>query len=362
MESPASFITQFESKLENFLNCFPNESTLVESAKYICLSKKAKRVRPHFVYIFANYFQADEEFALDVAFVAELVHTASLLHDDILDQAEKRRGKPTVHTIHSVPMAVLTGDWLYAKSLNFMEEYNKEAYKSIVDVSAEMSFAVALEYQLRNSKNWNLSKWLEIAKGKTGNLLAWAGEIIFLYKNPNIDAKKFFYACLLFGIAFQILDDVKDFISNKEGKTIYKDLINGNINFVLVQALKENSNFSPELENFFQLAEEERKKNVDSIVSSVFSNVVVGNVIRIVQQALTLSHQLFGEYSCPQIYLYLEKWLSLFFYQIDKNPKINKNVIEKLLDSFRIQEYKVTKDNIFWTTDLMEKSKYDSIR
>lgn len=174
--------------------------------------------------------------------IFEYIHVASLIHDDVLDNAELRRKKPSVRNVWGNPTAVLGGDFLYSKASGLAIESGKtEFMKLLNDTTLKMVEGQFLE--LENTHNWEISKerYMEIIILKTAALMSTAcasGAIVAEADKRALEQLGHFGRNL--GIVFQLLDDILDYTSREEdfGKPVGKDLREGKITLPLIYTLE----------------------------------------------------------------------------------------------------------------------------
>jgi octaprenyl-diphosphate synthase len=173
--------------------------------------------------------------------IFEYVHAASLLHDDVLDNAEVRRNKPSVNHVWGNHAAILEGDFLYAKASSIaLSSSNSLFMKRLTDTSVQMAEGQILE--VSHANNWNISKeeYMKIIAAKTAVLISAAcacGAIISGAETEVGESLAGFG--LNMGVAFQLIDDLLDYTSSKEvfGKPVGKDLREGKITLPLIYTL-----------------------------------------------------------------------------------------------------------------------------
>jgi len=197
------------------------------------LSAGGKRLRPALTILSAQF--AGEVNSRTIAFAAavELMHTATLIHDDIIDKAEMRRGRAAVHTLWGNEAAVMCGDFLYAVAFNILaSDGDIEVIRTMAQASSQVCEGEVLELQLAFNPNITEEQCIEIARMKTAELMAAACKIGAMSTGANsrlVNALDSFGRDL--GIAFQIVDDVLDLESSVEevGKPVGSDLLEGKV-------------------------------------------------------------------------------------------------------------------------------------
>ena len=221
-----------------------------------------KRLRPVLVFLVARATKelmnmsdiTDRQRRL--AEITEMIHTASLVHDDVLDDCDTRRGKETIHTLYGTRVAILAGDFLFAQSSWFLANLdNLEVIKLISQVIAdfadgEISQAGALFYC-----DLTLEEYLEKSHNKTASLIAASckSAAVFSECTESVKVDMYEYGKHL-GLAFQVVDDILDFTQSEEqlGKPQGQDLASGNLTAPTIFALKANSELRGLIENQFE--------------------------------------------------------------------------------------------------------------
>jgi octaprenyl-diphosphate synthase len=182
--------------------------------------------------------------ARDFAVAAELVHNATLLHDDVLDSGEMRRGAPTSRALYGNAASVLAGDWLLTEALRRVR-HTKDAVvlDRLLDALGEMISAESIQLERRNRIDPDRNTYFRVIEGKTASLFRWAlfagaraGEL----KPDACEALEEFGLHL--GTAFQMVDDVLDFAghSGATGKRLFADLREGKMTLPLILGLERS--------------------------------------------------------------------------------------------------------------------------
>jgi octaprenyl-diphosphate synthase len=198
--------------------------TLLGAARHLCVGAGGKRVRPLMVRLFADACGAPPEHLVDVAVAAELIHSASLLHDDVVDGGMFRRGRPTVNARWGNIVAVMTGDMLLTAALTKLSAIDGRLTHDAIVTVAEMTRAAMAEVEARGDVALSTDRLRAIAEGKTGSLFAWCGvSAALLAGDPHARARFSTFGRRL-GVAFQIADDVRDLSGTEQGKPQHADL------------------------------------------------------------------------------------------------------------------------------------------
>jgi heptaprenyl diphosphate synthase len=210
-------------------------NVLEEAARHLCLADGAKRTRPRLVQLFAKAVEAPPDVAVDVAVSAELIHAASLLHDDVIDEGSQRRGQPTANRVWGNLAAVLAGDLILSRAIQRLLRWPRPVSEGALAVVVEMSCAAITEAERRYQAPIAARTWRQIAEGKTGALLGWCGQAVAVAAKDDEAARRFGACGRHLGIAYQLADDIWDFEGLK-GKDPLQDLKNGNPSYVLARA------------------------------------------------------------------------------------------------------------------------------
>ncbi len=226
---------------EQFEKHLITETPLIHKvAKYV-ISSGGKRIRPILLIIASKLCGYDGDGHISLAAVIEFIHTATLLHDDVVDNAPLRRGKASANTIFGNEASVLVGDYLFAKSFKILSDINNiKVIKSYSDATTLMAEGEVKELVKTADIKTDEKDYLDIIIKKTAVLFACASEVgaIIAGKEEKY-AKKLYDYGLNIGIAFQLMDDTLDYISDKEfGKFIGNDLKEGKLTLPLIHAIE----------------------------------------------------------------------------------------------------------------------------
>ncbi len=206
------------------------------------MNSGGKRVRPQLTVISARIGGYTGMGAITLSGAIECIHTATLLHDDVVDSADTRRGRPSANTLWSNEMCVLAGDFILAKAFSALTSLNNLRILEIVSRTTERLSEGEL-FQMMNIGNMNFTEadYLQVIADKTAVLMEAAcrgGSILGGLDSIQEDALAQFGFNL--GVAFQMTDDVIDYRSDKEtmGKNPGKDLEEGKLTLPMIAALK----------------------------------------------------------------------------------------------------------------------------
>lgn len=210
-------------------------------SKYIILAG-GKRLRPKLVLLAANACGYQGEAHIKLAAVIEFIHTATLLHDDVVDESSMRRGRNTANEVFGNQAAVLTGDFLYSRAFQMMVEIdNMQVMRILSDTTNVIAEGEVMQLMNIHDPDINEAQYMEVIYRKTAKLFESATELAAVITNSNHvtqNALKKYGKHL--GNAFQIIDDILDFKSNNTsmGKNVGDDLAEGKITLPLIQAMQ----------------------------------------------------------------------------------------------------------------------------
>ncbi|MGQ9819417.1 MAG: polyprenyl synthetase family protein [Candidatus Kapaibacteriales bacterium] len=234
-----SELEEFDSSLHSTLK---TKSRLLDLIISYLMRRKGKRIRPTLVFLSANLIGKANTRTHIGATMIELLHTATLVHDDVVDEADERRGLKSINARWNNKIAVLLGDFLLAKGLSLAIENNEfEFLRTLSNAVRLMSEGELLQIQTARENNANESRYFEIIFNKTASLISSCTEVgaISVTNDPEIRVRLREFGKLL-GYAFQIRDDILDFVGNSNivGKPIGNDIRQRKITLPLIYALR----------------------------------------------------------------------------------------------------------------------------
>lgn len=258
----------FEDK---FKDAVKSRVALLDRIMQYIIKRKGKQVRPMFVFLSARLFGPATENTYRAAALVELLHTATLVHDDVVDEAYERRGFFSINALWKNKVAVLVGDYLLSKGL--LLSLNNDDFvtlKILSEAVQKMSEGELL--QIEKSRNLNLNEdiYFEIIRNKTASLLAsacGAGAWSTTGDSDLADKMKTFGENA--GIAFQIKDDLFDYGNETVGKPTGNDIKEKKLTLPLIYMLN-NTTPSRKREMIYLLKNEnKRKETVQQIIAEV---------------------------------------------------------------------------------------------
>lgn len=260
-----------DDEIQNSLSTVDPED-LMKSAQHL-IKAGGKKIRPSMVVLSAEAVGGNPDEAFKTAAAVELIHTFSLIHDDIMDKDDMRRGKPSVHILWGEPMAILAGDTLFSKAFetvletpinNISYERVVGALKTVVDACIKICEGQASDMCFEGNFDVSEAEYLNMIYKKTGALIAAStrsGAIIGGGTPEQVETLTEYGR--LVGFAFQIQDDYLDVVSDEEnlGKPVGSDIVEGKMTLMVVNAL---SKASPEdKEELISILKAEEDTNVE---------------------------------------------------------------------------------------------------
>lgn len=245
LPSPARFLSLVAEKLaaseELFLEQLRSDVPFIEKAGEYLFSSGGKRLRPAMLLLSSRMLGHDSDEEVTYSAVVELIHSATLIHDDIIDHASLRRGRTTVNELWGNSLTVLLGDWLYTTSMKMaLDHDNLEVIRRLCDATLRMTEGELLANQKLGSSNLTADEYFHITRRKTAYLFSAACSIPSLMEpaQPQADALLQRYGLAL-GTCFQLVDDLLDFTATEGelGKPVLSDLKEGKLTLPLILLL-----------------------------------------------------------------------------------------------------------------------------
>ena len=258
----------FTNKVNSMLNLFlKSDNKLINDITNHLILSGGKRIRPLIAIITGKSlgFDGDELFYLGCS--VEMIHSATLLHDDVIDESNDRRGAKTANKIWDNKSAILVGDFIFAKSFEMMVRINNlEILNNLSKASSEIARGEIIQLENLKDKNFDINQYISIISTKTAILFAESSRNAAILARFNLDIQNNMYKFgYNLGIIFQILDDILDYFGDSKifGKNIGDDFYEGKITLPIIllrkEMIKQNKDFSV-IESLF---EREARKSSD---------------------------------------------------------------------------------------------------
>lgn len=222
--------------------CLNSDVKMIHQLAEHVFGSGGKRIRPTVVILGAKAFTYSEQHHLNLAAAVELIHTATLLHDDVVDLSTLRRGQKTANTLWGNEATILVGDFLYSRSFQLMVDVGNLPILSILAKASNIiTEGEILQLTKRRDTATNENEYQEIIRGKTAALFEASAQIgALLCQRPAHEIQAMAQYGLNLGIAYQLIDDVMDYTSTSEdmGKNLGDDLAEGKPTLPLIYAMQ----------------------------------------------------------------------------------------------------------------------------
>lgn len=248
------------------------------------LSLGGKRIRPVLMLMAYNMYKEDVDSILPQAVGLETYHNHTLLHDDVMDKADMRRGKPTVHNVWSENAAILSGDAMLILSYQLMADCPNEKLKEVLEVFTRTTMEICegqqwdMEFETRSDVTVN--EYVEMIRLKTSVLLAAALKIgAYLANSPEEDANQLYEFGQKMGLAFQLQDDYLDVYGDPKvfGKNIGGDILCNKKTYMLITALSQaNEKQRVELNKWLTMYEYIPEEKI-AAVTRIYNELEIGD-------------------------------------------------------------------------------------
>jgi octaprenyl-diphosphate synthase len=245
----ADLVASDVARVEALTPQLREDASAVERGARHLLDLGGKRLRPMCVALAARLGTGVDPRVLQLAVSVELVHAATLLHDDVVDVGDTRRGAPAARTIFGNAVSIFAGDWLLVDALRRVRRAGVDGVlEDLLDVIEEMILAESLQLERRGRLDTSEAEWFRIVDGKTAALFRWA--MVAGGRAGGLDAAE----CAALerygrhlGIAFQAIDDVLDLAGDPvaTGKALFTDLREGKLTYPLIVAQSREPALTP---------------------------------------------------------------------------------------------------------------------
>ena len=252
-----------------------SDVALVNQLSHYIINSGGKRLRPMIALLMARACGYQGEKHIDIAAIVEFIHTATLLHDDVVDESDMRRGKDTANNVWGNQAAVLVGDFLYSRSFEMMVDVNKMRVMQIM-ASTTNIIAEGEVLQLLNVNDaaTDEARYLDVIYSKTAKLFEAACQLGAVLSELSIEDERAAAAYgTHLGTAFQLVDDILDYSADSKemGKNVGDDLAEGKPTLPLIYALKvsEENNETEDAALIKQAIEEGGLEHIDAVMQVI---------------------------------------------------------------------------------------------
>lgn len=250
-EDPLTIVSdQMRIVDERIAAALASQVRLVGDVAHYIVSAGGKRIRPAMVLLTCGALGCDKPARFELAAVVEFIHTATLLHDDVVDDSAMRRGRPTANQVFGNPASVLVGDFLYSRAFQMMVQLHD---MRIMQVLADATNVIAEGevLQLMNTHNAALAEaaYLQVIRSKTAKLFEASCRLAaILTEKQDIEQACANYGQAL-GTAFQVIDDILDYDGDTAelGKNLGSDLREGKVTLPLIVAMRKGDSHQSDL-------------------------------------------------------------------------------------------------------------------
>ncbi|TLU97981.1 polyprenyl synthetase family protein [Dyadobacter luticola] len=271
MNKPEHLLQILQNEFEN--HSYGEEpAELYEPIRYI-MSLGGKRFRPLLTLLAASIYSYDLSLALKPAMSVEVFHNFTLMHDDIMDRAPLRRGKPTVHEKWNANTAILSGDVMLIRAYDLLLDIPKDQFRQILhrfnQTAAEVCEGQQLDMNFETRSNVTEEEYIGMIRLKTSVLLGYALELGGILGGADEESVRLLYAAgENMGLGFQLKDDLLDVFGDpsKFGKQVGGDIIANKKTFLLIEALtKAEGTLKTELEKWIALETFDNDEKVEAV-------------------------------------------------------------------------------------------------
>ena len=272
---------QFRQLVESQKGVFPE---LHDMLKQVLIGGKI--IRPTLTLLSGNLYEYNRDRLLPMATASELLHIATLVHDDAIDYASVRRGRETINKLWGLERAVILGDYLFAMAGRFATDTGNLRAVNLFTQTLENISRGELQQGFSAFKlEQTYENYIERISGKTAALFAMATESgAVLSQAPEESVQRLKWYGYNLGVAFQIVDDILDFVSTEKemGKPVASDLVQGTVTLPSLMLLQKYPEDNP-IKRLFN-NEGDKQKNIDEAVEMVRSSGFIDESYRIADE------------------------------------------------------------------------------
>ena len=263
-----------------------SEVVLVNQVGHYIVNSGGKRLRPMLLLLSSHAFGYQGTHHINLAAVIEFIHTATLLHDDVVDASELRRGQQTANHVWGNETSVLVGDFLYSRAFQMMVEVkNMRVMEILSDGTNVIAEGEVLQLLNCHEPNTTEADYLQVIRSKTAKLFEAATQLGAVISGQSSEYEQAMAAYgMHLGTAFQLVDDVLDYSATAEdmGKNVGDDLAEGKPTLPLIHALKQGT---PAQQQILQKAiSQGGKELIAEVITAMASTDAIGYTKRTAQK------------------------------------------------------------------------------
>ena len=231
---------EFKQRLKSSIS---SSNKIIDTVVNYILKRKGKQIRPVFVFLTAGLNGKINDATYRAAILIEILHTATLIHDDVVDDANKRRGFPSINRMWKNKVAVLMGDFIFSKTLiNMIGLKDFSALELIASTAEKLASGEILQIEKTLTKSMNEETYFDMIYKKTASLISTSCELGAITSTGKTkDRKAMLSYGTKLGMAFQIKDDLFDILGNENqmGKDMGADIKRNMVTLPLIHAFKK---------------------------------------------------------------------------------------------------------------------------
>ena len=274
-----------------------SDVVLVNQLSHYIINSGGKRLRPMLALLMARACGYQESKHIDIAAIVEFIHTATLLHDDVVDESDMRRGKDTANNVWGNQAAVLVGDFLYSRAFEMMVDVDEmrvmQIMASTTNIIAEGEVLQLLNV---NDADTDEARYLEVIYSKTAKLFEAACQLgAVLSGLPTEEEEKIAQYGTHLGTAFQLVDDILDYSASSDemGKNVGDDLAEGKPTLPLIRALavSEEQGATDDAELIRKAIEQGGLEYIDEIMQIIKKTNAIEYTTEVARKETLLANQ-----------------------------------------------------------------------
>jgi octaprenyl-diphosphate synthase len=256
---------------------------LINQIGHYIVSSGGKRLRPLLVLLAARACGYEGERHLDAAAIVEFIHTATLLHDDVVDGSELRRNRTTANSVWGNEASVLVGDFLYARAFEMMVDVgNLRVMEVMARATARIAEGEVLQLLNANDADTDEARYMEVIQRKTATLFEAGTRLgaVITGGPPEVESAMASYGLHL-GIAFQLVDDALDYMSDEGtiGKQVGDDLDEGKPTLPVIRAMEVGSEDQRKL--LRAAIEEGGRQHIDKVIEAIVATKAIDYTVEL---------------------------------------------------------------------------------